>query len=85
LNEVWARHTHDVKEQPQRISYFKKRGIQAGVERMAPPLYSQYPIPIKKAKAGDLTKLVSSYVPLKYQHFYAELPCCDGSDSSDED
>lgn len=34
---------------------------------MAPLLYPQYPIPIKKAKAGDLTKLVSSYVPLEYR------------------
>ena len=82
--EVWVRHTYSVAEAPKRVSYLKKRGVQSGIDRKPPPLYQQYPIPLKKPKADDLRKLVSNFVPSKYQDFYAELPT-DGSDSSDTD
>ena len=68
--EVWFDIPYDVKELPQRVVYFKKRGVQDGIDLNTPPLY---PLPIKKAKAEDLHKLVSSYVPAEYQEFYAEL------------
>ena len=83
-DEVWVRHSYDVKELPQRVSYFKKRRRQSGIEGNTPPLYHQFPIPIKQAKADDLKKLVASYVPTEYQDFYSELPCCNDGNSADE-
>ena len=77
--EVWVRHTYDVNEPPQWVSYFKKQVIQNG---SPPPLYEHYPIPIKKAKAVDLKKLVTEYVPSHYRSFYSELPTLE-SDSDD--
>ena len=62
-SEVWLHHTCHVKEKPQHVSYYKKRGRQAGFEDRAPLLYKKYPIAIKQAKADDLRTLVSSYVP----------------------
>ena len=83
--EVWVRHTYDVFEVPQRVCYRKKRGVK-NVCQMPPSLYEQYPIPIKRAKAEDLKKLVTSYIPREYQHFYSELPTInDSNDSSDDD
>ena len=71
-------------ETPKRVSYLKKRGVQSGIDMKPPLLYQQYPIPLKKPKADDLCKLVSSFVPSEYKEFYAELPT-NGSDSSDTD
>lgn len=52
---------------------------------VSPPLlYSQYPIPIKKAKAEDLHKLIQEYVPQEYQSFYAEMPETNDSSSDDD-
>lgn len=82
--EVWVRHMYSITETPKRVSYFKKRGVLSGMDIKPPPLYQQYPIPVKKPKADDLRKLVTNFVPSKYQHFYVELPT-DGSDSSDTD
>ena len=42
----------------------KKRG---GFESLPPPLYYQYPIPIKKTKAEEL---VSKYLPAVHRGFY---------------
>jgi len=61
-HEVWVQHTHDVNEKPKRVSFIKKRGIQSGIDSIPPPLYDQYPVAIKKAKAEDLKKLVTKYV-----------------------
>ncbi len=83
-DEVWTRHTYNIKEKPQRVSYLKKRGKKPGIEAEVPLLYCQYPNPIKQAKANDLRKLVSQYVPQEYRSFYSELPFYDG-DSSDEE
>ena len=80
--EVWVRHSYNVSETPQCVSYFKKRGMQFGIDMMPPPLYQQYPIPINKAKADDLRKLVASFVPTEYQEFFIELPT---ENKSDED
>ena len=74
---------YNVTENPKRVSFFKKRGIHSGRDAKPPPLYQQYSIPLKKPKADDLSKLVSSFVPSEYQHFYAEPT--DGSDSSNSD
>ena len=82
--EVWVRHTYNVMETPKRVSYFKKRGVQCGVDMKLLPLYQQYPIPLKKPKADDLRNLVSSFVLSEYQDFYAELPT-NGSECSDTD
>lgn len=82
-SEVWVRHTYDVTETPQRVSYYKKRGTQGGMDSNPPPLYQCYPLPLKKAKVDDLRKLVSSYVPAEHQEFFAELPYDECS--SDED
>ena len=82
LNEVWIRHTYNVDEAPQQVSYFKKRGVQLGIDGPPPPLYEYYPIPIKKAKADDLKKLVADYIPGDYQSFYSKLSTVD-SDNDD--
>ena len=62
-SDVWIRHTYDVGETPQCVSFRKKRGVQKGIDSLPPPLYDCYPIPIKKAKADGLRSLVSRYVP----------------------
>ena len=81
--EVWVRYTYSVKEQPRRVSFYKKRN-QMSLDVAPPPLYCQYPIPIKE-KAEDLQKLVSEYVPPQYQPFYAEIPVTENDQSSDEE
>lgn len=81
--EVWVRHTYNVEETPQCVSFKKKRGIQSGINRLPPPLYDQFPIPIKKAKAEDVRMLVSKYVPNAHQEFYCELPTIDSEVDSD--
>uniref|UniRef100_A0A1X7T9F3 Uncharacterized protein n=1 Tax=Amphimedon queenslandica TaxID=400682 RepID=A0A1X7T9F3_AMPQE len=49
-------------------------------------LYMQYPLPIRKAKAEDVSKLASKYVPAHLQGFYANLPTIDdGTVDSDDD
>ena len=58
--EVWVRHTYNVAELPQRVSYFKKRGMSSEMDTNPPALYPKYPISIKEAKANDLRKLVYS-------------------------
>ena len=80
--EVWVRYTYDVKEEPRRVCFLKKRK-QESLDTPPPALYSQYPIAIKKAKAEDLKKLVSDYVPPEFHAFYANLPECE--EDSDED
>ena len=80
--EVWVRYTYNVREHPRAVCYFKKRNRLA-LDVSPPCLYSQYPIPIKKAKAEDLRKLVHEYVPQGYQSFYAVMP--ETEDDSDED
>ena len=42
-----------------------------------------YPLPIKLAKAQDVSQLVSRYVPAHLQGFYANLPFVTG-DTDDE-
>lgn len=83
-NNVWVRNTYNVKEIPRCVSYFKKRNCIIP-DCSPPPLYPQYPIPIKIEKAQDLKKLVNDYVPMNYQNFYAEMPTIESGDSSDED
>ena len=46
-NKVWIRHTYNVDEAPQQVSYFKKRGVQLEIDGPPPPLYEHYPIPIE--------------------------------------
>ena len=60
-SEVWVRHTYNVEEIPQRVSFLKKRGMQNS-GGIPPPLYNQYPLPIKKEKAEDVRKLVDKYI-----------------------
>ena len=81
--EVWVRYTYDVREQPRSVCYFKKRN-RLPLDVSPPLLYSQYPIPIKKAKAEDLHKLIQEYVPQEYQSFYAEMPETNDSSSDDD-
>lgn len=81
--EVWVRHSYEISEMPQRVSYFKKRGKQDGIDAMPPFLYTQNPIPIKKAKADDLLKLLE-YIPAKHHSFYTNLPALD-DESENED
>ena len=82
-NEVWVRHTYDVLETPQSVS-FMKRGIKGGLDCLPPPLYDRFPIPIKKAKADDVRILVTKYIPASHQDFYSELPVVD-ADGEDSD
>ena len=82
--EVWVRHTYNVREKPRRVSYYKKKHS-ADLNTPPPPLYSAYPIPIKKAKADDLRKLVSEYVPMSSQSFYENIPVLEDQDSADSE
>lgn len=82
--EVWVRHGYDPSESPRCVSFFKKKGVQVS-EEMPSPLYPHYPIPIKEAKAADIRKLVSCYVPKEHQGFYQEIPTVlEESDSCDD-
>ena len=69
-----------MRENPRRVCFYKKRNIVDGLDGPPPALYSQYPIPIKKAKADDLKVLISDYVPVEYRSFYAELPVIENSE-----
>ena len=82
--EVWVRCTYDVKEQPRRVCYYKKRNQEE--PGSPPPLYTRNPIPIKAAKAEDVRKLVSEYLPPEHRDFYADMPVIEGEsdESSDE-
>ena len=82
--KVWVRYTYDVRETPRVVYYFKKNN-RLELDESPPLLYSQYPIPIKKAKAEDLQKLVQQYVPCEYRSFYAELPQSKDDPSSDDE
>ena len=81
--EVWVRHSYDVSKTPHCVSYFKQRGSSELIWH-PPPLYQRYPIPIKKAKADDLRKLLA-YIPSEYHSFYANLPSEDIESDSDRD
>ena len=83
LNEVWVRHTYNISEEPQRVSYSKKRGMKETVIPRC--LYQQYPLPIKKAKADDVKRLAVKYLPAQHQQFYANIPSTTADDDSDED
>ena len=87
LDEVWVRHTNDTNEDPTFLSFFKKRSTKSEIvmEGKAPMLYPTYPIPIKKAKANNLHKLVSSYVPLKHQGFYSQMSMEESEPDDHED
>ena len=83
--DAWIRHSYDCTEEPQYVSYFKRRGK---INDISEPslLYKQYPIPIKKEKANDLVKLVRSFVPFKFQSFYSEIPAIDeATDEAESD
>lgn len=82
--DVWVRYTYDVKENPRSVSFFKKRNCHE-LDTPPPLRYDSYPIPIKRAKAADLKKLVYEYVPKQYRAFYAEMPTVESGDDSDED
>lgn len=82
--EVWVRYSYDVREKPQCVSFFKKRNRET-LDVAPPILYPMYPIPIKKAKADDLKKLVSDYLPHAYQPCCADLPVTEGSDEDEDD
>ena len=62
----------NVREKPRSVSYLKKRN-RIELDSSPPLKYPNYPIPINKAKAEDLRKLVNDYVPREYQSFYAEM------------
>ncbi len=66
--------THTVSMRTHSVSFVKKRGIQRVLDCLPPPLYDQFPIAIKKAKAEDVRSLVAKYVPAVHQGFYSELP-----------
>jgi hypothetical protein len=71
--EVWVRYTYDVYETPRRVSFFKKSGVTFHLQHV-PPLYENYPLPIKAAKATDLKKLASKYLPTNASSLYIDLP-----------
>ena len=72
--EVWVRHTYNIEEEPQHVSYFKKRQAIFDIDFQPPVLYQVYPLPINSAKSEDLKILSQKYVPSAYRDFYADLP-----------
>ena len=71
--EVWVRHTYNIEEEPQQVSYFKKRQAIFDINFHPPVLYHVYPLPINSAKSEDLKILSQQYVPSWYRDFYADL------------
>ena len=82
--DVWVRYTYNVSENPRCVCYYKKRN-QTEVETPPPDLYTVYPIPIKRAKAEDVQKLVHEYVPAEHRHFYANMQAIESDESTDDD
>ncbi len=76
-HEVWVRHSYDVKEEPQRVVYVKKRGAKFNAELIPPALYQRFPLPINTAKASDLRDLAMKYIPNPHRLFYVNLPAID--------
>lgn len=77
FNEVWVRYTYDVSEIPRKVSFYKR--TRGSISFHAPAqLYRQYPLPIKAAKATDLAKLASQYVPASIKNMYIGLPTIEG-------
>uniref|UniRef100_A0A1X7TU49 Uncharacterized protein n=1 Tax=Amphimedon queenslandica TaxID=400682 RepID=A0A1X7TU49_AMPQE len=68
LRHGFSRHSYDISENPQVISYYKKRGKCPLSTLNA--LYMPHSLPIKKAKAEDVSKLASKYVPPYLQGFF---------------
>ena len=50
---VWVRHTYNIEEEPQQVSYFKKRQAIFDIDFQPPVLYQVYPLPINSAKSED--------------------------------
>ena len=81
--EVWVRHTYKVEEEPQRVSYFKKRRAKVDIDFCPPLLCDLYPLPISAAKSKDLQSLACKYVSTEYRSFYENLPATDDNVNSD--
>ena len=78
--EVWVRHSYDIRDSSNCIILQEERETSISTLNA---LYSQYPLPIKRAKAQDVSKLVHSYVPAHLQVFYANLSSID--ENTDDD
>ena len=83
--EVWVRSTYDPYETPHNVSFYKKSRVKISLQCLPPQLYNQYPLPIKAAKAADLKKLASQYLPNFAKDMYMNLATTDCSDTSEDD
>ena len=81
--EVWVRYTYDVSETPCRVSFYKKSCVNYCLLHLPPPLYQRYPLPIKAAKAADLRKLATEYLPNTGKGMYIDLPAVEDKTDSD--
>lgn len=77
-HEVWV--SYDVKAEPQKVMYVKKRGAKFNEELLPQALYDNFPLPINSAKAKDVQELADNYVPSQYRSFYNNLPVTDVND-----
>ena len=73
-NEVWVRYTYDPSETPRKVSFYKKSRVNIPLCHLPPQLYQGYPLPIKAAKAADLKKLATQYLPADTRGMYIDLP-----------
>ena len=64
---------------------FHARSQKVSCEQYLPQLYERYPLPIKAAKAADLKKLASQYVPASARDMYIDLPTVEDLDEYDGD
>lgn len=83
--EVWVRSTYDPYETPRKVSFYKKSHVKISLQCLPPQLYNRYPLPIKAAKAADLKKLASQYLPNFAKDMYMNLATTECSDTSEDD
>ena len=79
---VW--HSHD-SEGPYKVVDFRKRHVDMALPSEVPPLYHQYPLPLKPAKVKDLVDLAAKYVSVTNQQFYFSLAEVVEDDTNHED
>ena len=64
------------------VSETKKSSVNYRLLHLPSPLYQKYPLPIKAAKAADLRKLRTEYLPNTAKGMYIDLPAVEDETDS---
>ena len=65
------------------VSFYKKSRDNYCLLHLPPPLYQRYPLSIKAAKAADLRKLTTEYLPNTAKGMHIDLPAVEDETDSD--